>query len=474
MSQGKKKRQPRNAFYFFMVDYKKQQEDKGVKFPGGMKDVAEKAAPLWKNMAISDRWQYEEAARVEKQRDKLDLENKFTTQGKSYAQVEREHAEAREREFKMIQEIESTVRLLDKERLSSFPFHIIHLNYFCKQENGMYTPCEIALARFNLQEGIDKTYHTLIDPGDIPLGYKFEASTISKETHQIPVPPDQYGGERDYYKIFTSVKGFVSENKDVRPLYTHDTRIDAVRNVLERLQEDLPETVDFRVYPLTKLFFELRNASASLSFDGAVGFPAFSLAERELDRDVFNFEKGISCDFHEKTDATPHCSLSCVKRWAYLIMDYCCKDLDIKLVAGSHCPEHADTNRQFLPSSENSKDHGTRPAKLQLETGVKHALSSVACRNKEKEDSLTPLRLPKTQPEAIMTMPEEFPCIGAPGGVWAQGQTPVFGRGRTAHLANPITAARGRGLPNLNKDAFAGRGQGILNLENDLEKLKFK
>jgi hypothetical protein len=51
----------------------------------------------------------------------------------------------------------------------------------------------------------------------------------------------------------------------------------------------------FRVYPLPKLFFELRNACVSHK-PGAAGFPVLSLAERELEKDVFSFTKGISCE----------------------------------------------------------------------------------------------------------------------------------------------------------------------------------
>lgn len=45
--------------------------------------------------------------------------------------------------------------------------------------------------------------------GTIPLGYKYEADKHSAETHQIPVPPEEFGGETDYAKIFISVKRFV-------------------------------------------------------------------------------------------------------------------------------------------------------------------------------------------------------------------------------------------------------------------------
>jgi hypothetical protein len=48
MLQGRKKKQQRNAFYYFMVHFKSLEEAKGVKFQDGWKEVADKAGPLWK------------------------------------------------------------------------------------------------------------------------------------------------------------------------------------------------------------------------------------------------------------------------------------------------------------------------------------------------------------------------------------------------------------------------------------------
>jgi hypothetical protein len=46
-------------------------------------------------------------------------------------------------------------------------------------------------------------------PGTIPLGYKYEAEKQSAETHHIPVPPEEFGGEKDYVKILLTIKRFL-------------------------------------------------------------------------------------------------------------------------------------------------------------------------------------------------------------------------------------------------------------------------
>jgi hypothetical protein len=45
--------------------------------------------------------------------------------------------------------------------------------------------------------------------GTIPLGYNYEAITHSQQTHQIPIPPEEFGGETDYVKILYDIRQFV-------------------------------------------------------------------------------------------------------------------------------------------------------------------------------------------------------------------------------------------------------------------------
>ncbi|PNF15261.1 hypothetical protein B7P43_G01039 [Cryptotermes secundus] len=498
MLQSKKKKQPKNAFYFFMVHFRNLEEAKGVKFHDGWKDVSEKAGPIWKNMHPDEKWIYEEEARKARGRDKNNLECKFTSQGKSFAQVEREKNEAYEQNIRMTQEIEGTVRSLDiSTSLPTYPFHLIHVNYYCRQENGMYTPCEVALSEFTLMDGVRKVYHTLINPGNIPLGYKYEAERQSAETHQIPVPPEEFGGETDYVKILLTIKQFLTgpggSKYPMPPLYTQPNCEDVVKNVLYRLEDCIrtdysSESDTFRVYPLPKLFYELRNACIS-DKPGAPGFPVYSLAERELERDVFSFTQGISCKFHDGTDAVQHCSLSYVRRWGFIILDHCCKDLGIELIPGEHCPRHADTARYkrvtSRPSSVATDVSSPSPNLVKkpdfVDCGrLSHDPSSVqdfmfgdrpeiVSSSKQpdlREQELVPLRQPNTDSIALSLLrtQKDIPSPGSSrqnemAGVKTEEPVAVVGRGKLrTEFTRPISLGRGQGL--------------LANLEMNFENMK--
>ena len=44
-------------------------------------------------------------------------------------------------------------------------FYLIHCNYYCKTDDGVYVPAELAISKFSLGSGIIDSYHTLISPG---------------------------------------------------------------------------------------------------------------------------------------------------------------------------------------------------------------------------------------------------------------------------------------------------------------------
>ncbi|KAK7872448.1 hypothetical protein R5R35_014245 [Gryllus longicercus] len=326
----KKKKQAKNAFYYFLVEFK----EEAVRNGRNVDSIAfeEEADREWRNLSHSKRLHYEEIA-LEKRKKMDSLENKFTTTGVSYAQLQREERERIRQEEMMIHEIESTVRSLTGRTLKTKVFHFIHVNTYCRLLDGHFLPCEIGIAKFTFENGVKDCYHAIIRLECMPTGYFLECQKHSEETHQIPLPPENSLGEWDSEKILVEIEAFLAENGVYPPVYTLQSNIEAAQDTLTTFASGKDT---FRVYPIAKLLFELRNACANEA--GGVGFPVLSLAEREFEKDFFNLSPGISCFYHEGMDACQYCSLSIVKRWCFLFASLGCPDLGVALKPGSHKP----------------------------------------------------------------------------------------------------------------------------------------
>jgi protein maelstrom len=157
--------------------------------------------------------------------------------------------------------------------------------------------------------------------GEIPVGYTFLATKRAAETRHIPLPPDGFGSESDHLEILSNIRLFLmgedGDKTKLPPLYTRPGDVDAVEIVLWKLHKRSRPHRNaggntFRVYSLSKLFHELRNAS--LDIPSAVILRPNFLAEDELINAALEFTEGISCDFHEKAEAARRCNLSHVKR----------------------------------------------------------------------------------------------------------------------------------------------------------------
>ena len=52
--------------------------------------------------------------------------------------------------------------------------------------------------------------------------------------------------------------------------------------------------------------------------------PTESIAEVQLDRDVFLYTMSMACTWHQQHDETVHCSAAIVRRWAFIFCHICC------------------------------------------------------------------------------------------------------------------------------------------------------
>ncbi|XP_033608862.1 protein maelstrom homolog [Cryptotermes secundus] len=245
----------------------------------------------------------------------------------------------------MTQEIEETVRVLKHQNsLKTHLFHLVHVNYYCKDSSGRYLGCEIALAEFSFVDGVRKSLHTFINPNQIPLGYAYLETKPATGIHLIALPADDFGSESDHLEMLGNIRLFLmgedGDKTNLLHLYMRPGDIKAVESVLWQLNERPGLHMNagrdsFCIYSVCKLFHKLQNTSMGVPSE--VILPSSFLDEHDLINDTPEFVEGISCFFHEELEAMRYCSLSHMERWSFLIMEECCGLLAIEIVSGKHC-----------------------------------------------------------------------------------------------------------------------------------------
>ncbi|CAG9788402.1 unnamed protein product [Diatraea saccharalis] len=431
------KKQPRNAFYFFMIDYKEEQRKKGINY-ANMAEVAEAAGPLWRDAPPSVRKKFEEMAKKEKQKKNIP-EMKFTSTGVSFAEIDRQEKELKEAEENERQDIKNIVKLKSfNGDIINEDFYLIDVNYFCKAGNE-YIIAESTVLRFNLKDGIKDQYHEIINPGKIPVGY---ASDVKLGSQEIGLEmPDESLPRTNYFQILANLIDYLKQqNPDVKampPLFTMPEKVAPVHDfILQMCTRAAEDDSIFRVYKLDTLFFTLINAIKSRSDEG---FPKDSLALAQLKKDPFKYTPGLGCEIHEETDKCIECSTSRVKRWAYTVLDSCCPVAALEMRPGDHVPHDTDLDsvltykeqkktragpsvagRMYAPSSSNTSA---------VNESLNESGTSLDTPKKEKPAHV-PLRMPKTDySRTIRPAPEltedNFPSLSAGRG---RGLSGSFGK----------------------------------------------
>ncbi|CAG9830036.1 unnamed protein product [Diabrotica balteata] len=340
------KNKSRNAFYYFMEDFKQRQGFTSK----SMKDVAEAAGPHWARMSKAERRPYEDRA----SREKGGL--RYTWDGQCVEEIEKRQKAEENNIAKMKDDIDCTLKFAKENcRLRDEMFFLIHINTFCYHASGnRYYPAEIAISCFSLEDGVlpQNVFHKTIKPGGLPLGYASDAKKQSEDSHQLPIP---LTGEYDdnVEEVYTEMKEFLSSktgnSKNFPPLYAKKDIVKMVQHVLDSWCTDFDEPPLFKVYYLQYMFQVLKNSVANDNV-----WPLYSMAETEVDKDLYSHTAGICCDFHSVSEACEFCSRSVVVRLAYTICDNCCSFLNIPIEAGRHVPDQAFT-ASSLSSRASSK-----------------------------------------------------------------------------------------------------------------------
>ncbi|KZC08796.1 Protein maelstrom like protein [Dufourea novaeangliae] len=331
-----------NAFYFFMIDWKKEQEKAGKSFPEGLRDVQRdpQLSIDWKNMPAHQKGQYEARAKDSKVKSQGTTAKK-TTLGENIADLLAAEKKKQEFQQNMLQYIDSVISMgVQHNSLGKMKFMLVHANWFYRREVGInqydFCPAEFAVAEFSLDRGIENVYHEVVST-KIPLGWRKDALETSQETHKITI--EHPNGQSDFAYMYRRLVKVLASNKTgdkYPPLFTMKDLTPAINSLLKRMCEAAGNLDNFVIYSLEALFAALRNvATQNVKDDCSI---PLVVAENEFGKDTFSSVAGLECEFHKLLDAPQYCSMSIVKRWGFTICDYSCEYLDIPMIEGVHYP----------------------------------------------------------------------------------------------------------------------------------------
>uniref|UniRef100_A0A1A9X579 HMG box domain-containing protein n=1 Tax=Glossina brevipalpis TaxID=37001 RepID=A0A1A9X579_9MUSC len=289
-----------NGFMMFTVEWKTKY---GKQL--SLREATAQAGKIWENMNMQERAPYNEKAKEEKLKMRMSGE-KFTCIGTLISQEEKEKLEVEQKEKQIKRIIEQTIRNSEKE-------------------------------------GGTQIY-----------GRQYEAQHHSETTHNLPLPPDAMG-DKNLGKIYNSMLKFVRTADNYPPLYTLQESIKVVVSVLDFLKSDLDATnIHLNIYPIQYLFYVMKESTCE---QGELDKPkSFHITDAYFERDYFEYQSGIACQFHEDADKSKYCAQSVVTRWGYMFSDYMCRDIAIPILPGRHVPQNTNLEAIITPAPSNCSD----------------------------------------------------------------------------------------------------------------------
>ncbi|XP_052900830.1 protein maelstrom homolog [Anopheles moucheti] len=353
----------KSAFYYFMIEFKKRENGKGLKFPN-MVAVAHHAGKEWEKMDGVQREPYVQQAQAANGISNSGGGGPLNSLGIPMSLIDEKLHEKEamtERKKHLIAERvkrSEAVKALEKEE-----FYIISMTYFGCTLKGVYLPAELGMVKYSLQDGVKDRKHLYINPGEIPLGAAYSVHCHTEKTHKLPIPSNAWGTSSND-EVSEVLLSFLAAKDNILQLYTDENSLPSVESMLRGILKGHIKDEQLYVCPLPELFFNLKQA-AELRFMTKSTFPSALTAQYILQMDCFVFTKGISCDYHEGEYNLQHCALSQATRWAYTISKYCCLEMGIDCIPGKHIPgcSSTDAKSAILPNpGEKSLNQAEEPS----------------------------------------------------------------------------------------------------------------
>ncbi|XP_050069839.1 protein maelstrom homolog [Anopheles maculipalpis] len=334
----------KNAFFYFMLEYKGLEEAKGRRFKN-LSEVTPLAGDIWQKMDAAKRERYILMANPAK-----------NAKVQPEAATVPEAAQAKCVTKELLQE--RLKRVVSVNELVKENFYLISIGYFCRTIDDVYIPAEIGVIKYSLKYGVQERFHMLIDHEKLPTGMAYEALHHSNGTHALPLPPHGLG-VKDYNEIASKLLDFLQAEDEIPMLFTAAKEASAMNGMLLNILGEHIQNRALHICSVAELYMQLQHASARCN-QSRTAFKTVHIAQKLLDDDVYSYTEGISCDYHEYHSLLTHCVLSQCIRWAYSISRDCCADMGIELIPGFHMPGRKDLEHHFDEISGTiSDDHAS-------------------------------------------------------------------------------------------------------------------
>lgn len=210
----------------------------------------------------------------------------------------------------------------------------------CEQR---YVPCEVGCVRYSLQSGVMDSFHHFIDPGELPLGFRYHCQAGSAATHQIPVSGFELAN-RDYHNLFRALCDFVCpSSKRWTSVYCKNNDLHRIQWCLQWLAVKAGMENLFELRDVESLIIQFYRSKLSEE-------PSKSSVHRLLDVVHWDYANNTRCKWHEDNDLW-YCALASCKKVTYCISRALASVYDVILTA-AHLPNLQANNNQ---KSENSK-----------------------------------------------------------------------------------------------------------------------
>ncbi len=280
-----------------------------------------------------------------------------TTKGRRLCDLEKEEEERKCQEQRMRREIRSLFET-QPSAVAYKRFILVSFSTHCVTSNGEVVPAEGSIISMSLKNGknfllnrclfidtmiisgIRTEWHSFLNPGEIPFGYRAECLRIARKTHNIPLDTEELYTKsdadicRDIMQIIADIC-YVPDQP--QPVFCMDEERSTVRSVLELLFKRAGQKYpNPPVYSLEEMMLAMDHAVKKLKFikDQKKGLkvepPVSSdhVLNLEVMKNVLlsgDFDASATvCPFHDEADNFEHCTLGKVRRRAYIIMDRLC------------------------------------------------------------------------------------------------------------------------------------------------------